>query len=321
MKVSCRFFLFISVLFAAINTAEAAPCTNNNWQPTFVHDLDSPDGPWYVTPAGDFLKLRIVDNWNWTPHACDLIGQSGIRDLDGYTNCQEYTRVQCGCQRGVSAGNSTCARFLAGHNRPFPTLPYITAETSPSDVMRQSDPVMRNNQCRCEDWDNNGLFGVVLGREVVSDNYGNYWQCMDYADTLEACTAPDVMRHSDPIMDGGIVARITRLHPCEYRSGGRPSHSNHTCKVEYTLLNTTDKSIAFSSGFTETEHIWDGSIHHGSPGYRGDLRPGKTTKLVGACNVHHGKTSGSWRAGGAGFYRGEANRNRFEWSLQTRCGI
>ena len=118
--------LIILALFLTtfVKTAEAAACINNNWQPTFVHDLDIPDGPWYVTPAKNFSKLSIVDNWDWTPHACDFIKRSGVRNYNGYTNCQQYTRVQCGCKRGVSEGNSTCENFLSGHTRRIETLAY-----------------------------------------------------------------------------------------------------------------------------------------------------------------------------------------------------
>lgn len=126
-----QFFTLILILFAGINTAQAAPCTNNNWQPTFVHDLDNPDGPWYVTPNGQFIKVQIVNNQDWTPHVCDLINQYGVRDYTGYTNCQNHTRVQCGCKRGLSEGNSTCANFLSGHNKKSLTLTYSNEEMVP----------------------------------------------------------------------------------------------------------------------------------------------------------------------------------------------
>ncbi|WP_299881713.1 hypothetical protein [uncultured Cocleimonas sp.] len=120
-----QFLTLMLILFTGINTAEAAACTNNNWKPTFVHDLNNPDGPWYAV-NGQFIKVRIKDNWDWRPHACRLINQYGIRDRAGYTNCQEYTRIQCGCKRGLSERNSTCASFLSWHNKKSPTLAYLT---------------------------------------------------------------------------------------------------------------------------------------------------------------------------------------------------
>ena len=101
----------------------AGPCRSNNWQPTFVHDLRFPDGPWYVMPGGGFQKMRIR-NRNWTAHACDLIRRFGVRNRRGYTNCRSYTRIQCGCQRGLSERNSTCASFLRQHNRALPVTNY-----------------------------------------------------------------------------------------------------------------------------------------------------------------------------------------------------
>lgn len=92
------FAIFFSLI--SFTSANAAACRSNNWQPTFVHDLRFADGPWYVMPNGSFLKLRIK-NRNWVGHACNLIGRLGIRNRSGYTNCRAYTRIQCGCQRGL----------------------------------------------------------------------------------------------------------------------------------------------------------------------------------------------------------------------------
>jgi len=105
--------------------AAAAPCANNNWQPTFVHDLDMEDGPYYVTADGNFLKLRWDQSRGFVPHACELLaGPDPLRDRRGFTSCQEYTRVQCGCSRNIP-GNRTCAAFLRWHTAmtPIPGMP------------------------------------------------------------------------------------------------------------------------------------------------------------------------------------------------------
>ncbi len=92
--------------------AHAGPCRDNYWQPTFVHDLQKPDGPYYVMPDISFSKLNASGNPpNWVADACNKIGTYGLRDRRGFTDCQNYTRVQCGCDSG-SWGNSTCAQFL-----------------------------------------------------------------------------------------------------------------------------------------------------------------------------------------------------------------
>jgi len=90
-------------------------CRDNHWQPTFVHDLDKPDGPYYVLPNnGGFVKLRGNSGPEWIAHARELIQTYGLRDPLGYTTPEQYTNVQCGCRRGISEGNSTCALFLSG---------------------------------------------------------------------------------------------------------------------------------------------------------------------------------------------------------------
>jgi len=94
-----------------------AQCRDNFWQPTFVHDVDRPEpngGPFYVMPTGQFVKLRGNTAAEWIAHATELINAHGVRDPRGHTTPQQYTNIQCGCQRGVSEGNSTCAKFLAG---------------------------------------------------------------------------------------------------------------------------------------------------------------------------------------------------------------
>lgn len=102
-------FLLLSTLALPI---WASPCRQNDWQPTYVHDLTNPNdsGPYYVMPGGRFVALT----GDWTnqsgPGMCCLYG---VRDRRGFTDCQNYTRVQCGCDR-ESLVNDTCRRFLAG---------------------------------------------------------------------------------------------------------------------------------------------------------------------------------------------------------------
>lgn len=97
---------------SSLVTATAAPCSGNSWQPTFVHDLERPDGPHFADARGSFIKLAGNSAASWVPEACRLIGSQGLRDRRGFTSCQEYTRVQCGCTR-TDRSNTTCAAFLA----------------------------------------------------------------------------------------------------------------------------------------------------------------------------------------------------------------
>lgn len=129
-RTNIQLLILVLVMFLGISSVQAGACRNNNWQPTFVHDLDNADGPWYVSSGGQFIKLRIVNNRDWTPHACELINRDGVRNRRGYTNCQQYTRIQCGCGRNVSGFNSTCARFLNFHTMRQRTEPYRNNSTS-----------------------------------------------------------------------------------------------------------------------------------------------------------------------------------------------
>lgn len=54
-------------------------------------------------------------------------------------------------------------------------------------------------RCTCEDWNKDGLYGVVLNGKVLSANYGPYAKCMDYARSLSQCrSAPPVSQPEKP---------------------------------------------------------------------------------------------------------------------------
>ena len=110
-------------LIASAQHANAEACRGSGWTPTFVHDLDNPDGPWFVLANGGFERVILSSSRSYTPHACDQINAYGIRDRTGYTNCQQYTRIQCGCRRGYSESKPACARFMRTHTSRQPPRP------------------------------------------------------------------------------------------------------------------------------------------------------------------------------------------------------
>ncbi|MCK6453218.1 MAG: hypothetical protein L6R19_20570 [Alphaproteobacteria bacterium] len=120
----------LAVLLAS-SPLHAAPCSNDQWQPTFVHDLDRDDWPYYVTADGNFLKLEHRQPGGFVPHACELLrGPQDLRDRRGFTTCQEYTRVQCGCSRNIP-GNRTCAAFLTWNAAAAPPAPAVPPPQGP----------------------------------------------------------------------------------------------------------------------------------------------------------------------------------------------
>jgi hypothetical protein len=114
MSAIIRLVLTAIIVIALRASALAAPCSGNDWQPTFVHDVDQEDGPWYVMPGLGFVKLKGVTGSDWVPQACSLIQSNGLRDQRGFTDCQDYTRIQCGCAR-ADLSNSTCSAFIQQH--------------------------------------------------------------------------------------------------------------------------------------------------------------------------------------------------------------
>jgi hypothetical protein len=136
--------LLIAALAAAPVAAVAAPCIDDRWQPTFVHDLENEDGPYYVNAGGGFTKLRWQADGGYVPHACELVkGPQDVRDVVGFTTCNEYTRIQCGCSRAMP-GNRTCAAFLQWHPAspagPIGVAP--TAASTPGSIAVAPTPTL-----------------------------------------------------------------------------------------------------------------------------------------------------------------------------------
>lgn len=112
MQVILRLALvFVVSVGVGMNSSMAAPCSGNDWQPTFVHDLDKPDGPYYVVSVGNYKKLTNSNN-SYTADACRWINSNGVRNPRGFTTCQDHTRIQCGCVRSDTS-NTTCRDFLS----------------------------------------------------------------------------------------------------------------------------------------------------------------------------------------------------------------
>jgi len=126
-------------------------------------------------------------------------------------------------------------------------------------------------------------------------------------------------------VQGGIVALITNVHPAIYRSGGNPStRSNHYSVVEYSLTNTTEAGIHFTSGTMVSNHAWNGEMVETNIGYGRTLNPGKTLNLSGHCVIPHDERVGTWVASGTGQHRGletPTPEDQFGWNLSTTCTV
>ncbi len=83
--------------------------------------------------------------------------------------------------------NSAIGKAVDGvKNRQTPTS---APERGRSDVASpQATPKKKGTLvCTCEDWNKDGAYGVVLGKEIITANYGPYAKCMAYAATLGVC--------------------------------------------------------------------------------------------------------------------------------------
>lgn len=124
----------------------AGPCRSSYWLPTFVHDLRPGyyPGPYYVNPNKTFTLLKNI-NGSYVQNACELIQRFGIRDQQGFTDCQNYTRIQCGCDT-QSYSNPVCSAFLKNHDRMTSsgTAQLLSAQSS-RDLVGASEDLRGNN--------------------------------------------------------------------------------------------------------------------------------------------------------------------------------
>lgn len=150
MAVFFKKWAYVMALLLLAGQIYASECVNDYWAPTFVHDVDIPDGPYYVPPYGAPIKLQGYTQQEWTSQACQFIQQYGLRNRNGFTDCYNYTRVQCGCKRGLSEGNSTCRAFLASRT---PANPYNPPAQQQSN-MRYDNPYLTPGYWidRCLSW-------------------------------------------------------------------------------------------------------------------------------------------------------------------------
>ena len=122
----------------------------------------------------------------------------------GRTNFQE-TGMVCTCedwnndgQYGVVIGKE----IIAANYGPYPkcieyarALPVCKASQNHQSKQRantevankEKAPVKKTMVCTCEDWNKDGQYGVVIGKDIISANYGPYSDCMAYARGLSVC--------------------------------------------------------------------------------------------------------------------------------------
>jgi hypothetical protein len=104
------------------------------------------------------------EDWNKDGDFGVVIGDEIISANYGpYDKCMEFARELpvCKSSKGVSKAK-----------------PPVTAKKP-----IQKKPML----CTCEDWNRDGAFGVVKGKEIVAANYGAYPECMKYAQGLAVC--------------------------------------------------------------------------------------------------------------------------------------
>lgn len=71
---------------------------------------------------------------------------------------------------------------------PTPATTPAPVASTPVQASPARTPDTPSDGCRCEDWDHDGRFGVVLSGNVLRSNIGPYEACMRYLESLGQCS-------------------------------------------------------------------------------------------------------------------------------------
>ena len=183
---------------------------------------------------------------------------------------------------------------------------------------------MARNNCSCEDWDNDGRFGIVLNGKVLKSNVGDYSACMQLADGLPECRhRPDVMVPSDSVAaqnGGGLFARIESQEPCRFASGGWAERRSHyKCDFKFSFINTTAQDILMTEGWSIVQDILGEKVNRRGINYPKILKPGQRYYGHNSCVVPHNQQMGTIILGGAGRFRNNPDTQQFKWGLKVQC--
>lgn len=94
-------------------------------------------------------------------------------------------------------------KYQASEASTFTQRGYEGASTDGSSSNASAPPSQPKAQrtqspCTCEDWNRDGLYGVVIGKEILVANYGTPEECQRYAKTLAACRADSAPAKEKP---------------------------------------------------------------------------------------------------------------------------
>jgi hypothetical protein len=160
----------------------------------------------------------------------------------------------------------------------------------------------------------------VLGDKKICN--GN---CDAFTLIICAKSTPTMGEKHEQTRSGGIVARLEEMKPCRHVRGPTLHSDYYVCDVRYSITNTTDKAIRFTSGVSQNQHgyTWKnmkaGAPNKGGIGYRHALAPGKKMIMGNRCVIPHGYTTGSLLLSGSGNHYGDTNKHRFKWRLAIKC--
>jgi len=118
---------------------------------------------------------------------------------------------------------------------------------------------------------------------------------------------------------GKIAVRIERkAHNC--KQAGKLGSKYVRCRVSYSLENTTNKPIYWSSGKHQTAYGPTAKIDRRGFSYRyAAIQPGKKEIKTYDCVIPKGHGHGVYSASGSGRHYGDANKHSIRWRISMKC--
>lgn len=180
---------------------------------------------------------------------------------------------------------------------------------------KQCDGQAAQKFCRLKGYDRAGQFRWAYKRPTLILGSG---QVCNIKNGCGAISRVQCVRGSTGSKSGRIVARITRsAFGC--KEAGKIGGKYVKCQVEFSLQNTTGKTIQWSSGKHQT--AWGPSTKpdRRSIGYLHPIKPNEKMLFRYDCKIPKGSGRGVMSAWGSGRHHGDANKDRFKWKIAIDC--
>lgn len=144
------------------------------------------DGKFGVVKNGKIVHANYGTYGECLEYAAslDLCKKTAEKSVSTTCTCEDWNK-------DGDYGIVYSGKVLRANIGPYPECMKALMDTEQclekKDISKSNKSNKGNMICTCEDWNKDGMFGVVIGDKIISANYGPYEKCMEYARTLPGC--------------------------------------------------------------------------------------------------------------------------------------